>query len=127
MPNKITRHVVPAPVNTLCGFDYYGRKCGGDAGKPAPAVHTLTHSLPAGPAGRHLCAYHSPYDVVRRWELTLSPDGSTDKRDSVHTFTWGVTRMDAYGRVTDMMDAVDGMWDGWSFTLANEPTANLYG
>lgn len=127
MPNVHARYVVPAPPNTLCGFDYYGRKCAGAHPGPATAVHTLTRSMPAGASGVSLCAYHSPYDVTRRWELTLSPDRSTDKREDVHTFTWGVTRIDAYGRVTDMMDADDGMWDGWSFTLANEPTANIYG
>lgn len=127
MPSTLARYAVAAPANTLCGFDYYGRKCAGNAGHPAPAVHTLTRSLPAGASGVSLCAYHSPYDVLRRWELTLSPDRSTDKREDVHTFTWGVTRMDAYGRVTDMMDVDDGMWDGWSFTLANDPTPHIFG
>lgn len=125
MPNKVARIVTAAPANTLCGFDYYGRKCAGDNGKPAPAVHTLTHSVPAGPAGRHLCAYHSPCDVIRRWDVTMTPDHPTATDRPVQTFTWGVTRMDAYARITDTMDSSD-MWDGWSFSLANAPTPGIF-
>lgn len=126
MPNTLSPNHVPAPPNTLCGFDYYGRKCQHDNGKPGTAVHTLTQGLPVAPAGTSLCAYHSPYDVVRRYELTLTPDVSNKGERTVHTFTWGRTRREAYVRVTSMMDADGGMWDGWSFTLADEPTPNVY-
>lgn len=125
MPNTLSRGHVPATPGTLCQFDYYGRKCQHNDGQPGPAVHKITQSLPVAPAGTELCAYHSPYDVLRRWELTLSPDSPKGGRD-VHTFTWGRTRREAYARVTDMMDADGGMWDGWSFTLANDPTPNVY-
>jgi hypothetical protein len=123
MPNTLAQGHTVAPEGTLCGFDYYGRKCAGDHGKPSRAVHTLTRSLPIAPAGTHLCAYHSPYDVVRRWDLTLSPD--TGKGRNVHTFTWGRTRTEAYARVMDMMDNTD-TWDGRSLSLANEPTPGVY-
>jgi hypothetical protein len=125
MPNTLAKGHTVAPEGSVCGFDYYGRKCArGAENGPDRAVHTLTQSLPIAPAGTNLCAYHSPYDVVRRWELTLSPD--SPKGRPVHTFTWGRTRREAYARVTDMMDADGGMWDGWSFSLADEPTPNVY-
>lgn len=123
MPNTLAQGHTVAPEGTLCSFDYYGRKCARDHGKPSRAVHTLTQSLPFAPAGTALCAFHSPYDVVRRWDLTLSPD--TGKGRNVHTFTWGRTRTEAYARVMDMMDNTD-TWDGWSFTLADEPTPDVY-
>lgn len=132
MPSKIVaRPVTPAPSGTLCGFWHsygpnsragYGCMSGKPEG-PGTAVHVLTTDHPVAPAGTPLCAYHSPYDVVRRWELTLSPD--TGKGRDVHTFTWGRTRTEAYARVVDMMDDGD-TWDGWSFTLANEPTPGVY-
>lgn len=127
MPSTLARDVRPAAPGTLCGFDYYGRKCArGAENGPDVAVHVLTQSIPLAPAGTALCAYHSPYDVLRRWELTLSPDGSTDPRANVHTFTWGRTRREAYTRVVDMMDDQGGMWDGWSFSLADAPTPGVY-
>lgn len=43
---------------TPCGF----RTCA-VPGRPV-AVHILREDLPVAPAGTHLCAYHSPYDVV---------------------------------------------------------------
>lgn len=126
MPNRSVRHVVNATPGTLCGFSYYGRKCAGDKGHPSAAVHVLTRDLPAGKSGTPLCGYHSPYDVLRRYELTLTPDNSNDPRDVVHTFTWGYNRGNAYSRVVDMMDDQEGMWDGWSFSLADHPTPNVY-
>lgn len=129
MPNRNSRPVTPAPVGTLCGFNRQGLKCMGGHPGPGKAVHVLTHSLPIAPAGTALCAFHSPYDVLRRWDVTLSPDNRRNGRD-VHTFTWGVTRHDAMHRVITMMDATDddgnGMWDGWSFTLADAPTPNVH-
>lgn len=131
MPNRAVRHVVNATPGTLCGFSYYGRGCKGGMSKidtghgPADAVHVLTMDLPAGKAGTPLCGFHSPYDVLRRYELTLTPDVGTSGR-TVHTFTWGYNRGNAYARVIDMMDDQEGMWDGWSFTLASEPTPDVY-
>ena len=131
MPSKIARPVTPAAPGTLCGYWHaYGPNsksgygcAGGKPKGPAVAVHVLTTDHPVAPAGTALCAFHSPYDVVRRWELTLSPD--TGKGRDVHTFTWGRTRTEAYARVTAMMDRTD-TWDGWSFTLADEPTPDVY-
>lgn len=61
------RFVVPAPVNTPCGWRYsYGSNSSADVCQgDRPAVHVLTRSLPVAPAGTALCAYHSPYDVVK--------------------------------------------------------------
>ncbi len=125
MPNRAPRLVTPAPANTVCRFNYYGRGCQGAHPGPSMAVHVLTADMPAGKAGTPLCGYHSPYDVLRRYELTLTPDDV--KGAPVHTFTWGVTRMDAYTRVVEMMDDENGMWDGWSFSLANDPTPGIAG
>lgn len=124
MPNNTQPLVRPAAPNTLCAFEYYGRTCGHDNGTPGVAVHVLTRSLPIAPVGTPLCGYHSPADVVRRWEVILAPD-NPKAGSKVHTFTWGVTRMDAYERVTTLMDKGD-MWDGWSFTLADTPTPGIY-
>ncbi len=134
MPNRAPRHVVNAPQGSTCGFSYMnggrpsckGGKSATGGFAPAPAVHVLTKDLPVAPAGTPLCAYHSPYDVLRRYELTLTPDGKHSPRDVVHTFTWGYNRGEAYSRVIAMMDDQDGMWDGWSFTLADQPTPNVY-
>lgn len=43
---------------TPCGF----RDCA--VAGPTVAVHILRESLPVAPAGTHLCAFHSPYDVI---------------------------------------------------------------
>lgn len=133
MPNRSPRHVVNATPGTLCGFFHsYGPNsrsgygCMGGKSGPAEAVHVLTTSLPIAPAGTPLCGYHSPYDVLRRYELTLTPDGKHSPRDVVHTFTWGYNRGNALSRVVDMMDDENGMWDGWSFTLAPDATPGVH-
>jgi hypothetical protein len=40
-------------------------------GTPTVAVHVLRVSLPVAPAGTHLCAYHSP------WDVRTAPEGVT--------------------------------------------------
>lgn len=62
-------------------------------------------------------------DELKRFEVTLTRNGSTEHVD---TFTWGETRSDAYNRVAAMLDhdsvLESPVWDGWSFVVANEPT-----
>lgn len=60
----------------------------------------------------------SLFAELKRFEVTLTRDGSTD---TVHTFTWGVTRQQAYNRAVILVE--DPFWEGWSFAVANEPTA----
>lgn len=123
MPNTLAPGHVPAPAGTLCGFNYYGRTCaGGPDHTPAPAVHTLTDTLPVARAGTSLCAYHSPYDVLSRWDVRLSPAKGAD----VLTFVWARTRREAMNRVLNMMDADGGMWHGWSYALADHPTPDMH-
>lgn len=58
--------------------------------------------------------------VQLRWELTFTND--SNPADVVHTFTWGVTYMAAYARVTDQIDSP--AWEGYSFELAKIPSGS---
>lgn len=61
--------------------------------------------------------------IVKRWELTLTRDGSSERVD---TFVWGTTRAQAYVRATAVLDADPRLWAGWSFELAQTPTGPVY-
>ena len=57
---------IPSDGMTPCQFrfiSFKGRGTCASVGTPTVAVHVLMRSLPVAPAGTHLCAYHSPYDV----------------------------------------------------------------
>lgn len=62
-------------------------------------------------------------EELKRFEVTLTRNGSAERMD---TFTWGVTRDDAYNRVAQTLDhdsvLPEPAWVGWSFAVADEPT-----
>jgi hypothetical protein len=127
MMSETTTHI-PAAPGTPCGF-WRSHGPNGGAGcesgpdrSPARAVHVLTEDLPVAPAGTPLCAFHSPYAVRYRYDVKLTPDSV--KGRTVHTFTWGVTRGEAYARVARMMDRPE--WSGWSFDVADAPDPNIW-
>jgi len=74
-----------APAGTTCNPT--GFRCAGNEGQASPAVHTV--------AGRHLCAYHSPYDVVEA-------NGKTSMENYLARF---VARQEAAKEAQDDTDA----------------------
>lgn len=120
MPNYRSRTVRPVQTpNTPCEWTHGPLKCMTER----PAVHITLASTWTIPAGTAVCGFHSPEDVLYRWEVKITPDVGTHGR-VIDTFTWARDRTSAYTRVTAMMD--DGMWDGYSFNLSDAPTPNLH-
>lgn len=54
---------------------------------------------------------------LKKFNVTLTRNGGGR---TVHTFTWGHTRQEAYNRVVDQVD--DPFWEGWSFEVSKNPT-----
>lgn len=79
---------VPSDGMTPCQFrrDSWGRSSCATVGTPTVAVHVLKESLPVAPAGTHLCAYHSPWDV-RTAPVGVSLAKATDRPNGVAMVT----------------------------------------
>lgn len=61
--------------------------------------------------------------TIKRWDLTLTRDGSSERVDS---FVWGTTREQAYVRATAVLDNRPDLWEGWSFELAQTDSGPVY-